>query len=109
MRSYLKEAEANKVDDLVNYTAQMIIDPLQTNYGIDLEYDFYKYFEEFYKGNGRPLLVQAKNKLIFPTLKNLAEICQIMPKKLFGMVERAVNSFMVRIKLKYNIFRKMNL
>jgi len=68
--SYFKNIPADKIADLINYTGQMVIDPYcQKTMALELNYDFNKYFNEFYKGTDKPELIKVKNKLIFSDIQ----------------------------------------
>ena len=67
--SYLKETE-DKVVELLDYSDKMIIDPFCKNtMQLELNYDFRKYFSEFYRGEIKPQLIKCKNNLTFNNIR----------------------------------------
>ncbi|PIT88162.1 MAG: hypothetical protein COU29_04085 [Candidatus Magasanikbacteria bacterium CG10_big_fil_rev_8_21_14_0_10_36_32] len=69
--SYLNKVEPDKISDLIKYSSQMVIDPFcQRTMELDLNYDFNRYFNEFYRGIAeRSELINIKNKLIFSEIE----------------------------------------
>lgn len=66
LKVYLKETAEDVISDLVKYTAKMIIDPYcRSSIEAEFNYDFHKYFNEFYRGANLSPLLKKKNKLIF--------------------------------------------
>ncbi|MDD2757943.1 MAG: cobalamin-dependent protein [Patescibacteria group bacterium] len=66
LSSYFGKEEEEKISDLIKYSAKMLIDPFRRSASeLDLNWDFNKYFNEFYRGTDKPSLVYKKNKLLF--------------------------------------------
>ncbi len=69
LTTYLNEDE-NKIFELLDYSDKMIIDPFCKNtMELELNYDFNKYFADFYKGTDKPELAKRKNILHFEKIK----------------------------------------